>query len=138
MKKIFSFGLLLIFMLMYIKPYVPYIDYILNKEYIAENLCENKDKPKLNCHGQCHLKKEVEKVSEQEKETSDLPYSNPKEENKQQINLFVELADEIILKVKKEPTYFSYQDMESSFFQRFIIPPPKPAVTYQAGLCELV
>ena len=36
--------------------------YEINKEYIAANLCENKDKPELDCCGKCVLKKELKKV----------------------------------------------------------------------------
>ena len=34
--------------------------YELNKDYITELFCVNKDKPELKCHGKCHLKKQVE------------------------------------------------------------------------------
>lgn len=36
--------------------------YQLNKEYIAKNLCENRDKPKMNCCGKCYLKKQLRKI----------------------------------------------------------------------------
>jgi hypothetical protein len=32
-----------------------------NRTYIAQNLCENKSKPALNCRGKCYLKKQLEK-----------------------------------------------------------------------------
>lgn len=38
----------------------------LNKEYIAKNLCENRDKPAKKCCGKCYLKKQLKKVSEQD------------------------------------------------------------------------
>lgn len=38
-----------------------YVNHFINQEYIAENLCENRDEPKLNCNGKCHLKKELKK-----------------------------------------------------------------------------
>lgn len=31
-----------------------------NREYIAENLCENRDEPDSCCEGSCHLKKQLE------------------------------------------------------------------------------
>lgn len=37
----------------------PFINYAINKEYIARKLCVNKDKPKMNCNGKCHLKKQL-------------------------------------------------------------------------------
>ncbi len=33
--------------------------YELNKDYIANVLCINKDKPQLNCHGKCFLSKKI-------------------------------------------------------------------------------
>ncbi len=43
---------------------VVYLDFELNKEYIIENLCENRFKPELNCNGQCYLAKQLHKVAE--------------------------------------------------------------------------
>ena len=49
-----------------LKPVQPYVEYVLNQDYIAEFLCINKDKPKLQCNGKCHLVKEIEKQQENE------------------------------------------------------------------------
>lgn len=35
------------------------IDFLQNQESIAANLCENIDKPELNCEGRCYLKKRM-------------------------------------------------------------------------------
>lgn len=43
---------------------IVYLEYALNKEYIAANLCENKDKPAMHCSGKCQLKKQLAKASE--------------------------------------------------------------------------
>lgn len=40
--------------------------YQVRKEYIAKNLCVNKNKPKMHCNGKCHLKKQLKKASEQQ------------------------------------------------------------------------
>ncbi len=45
--------------------------YLLNKDYIKEVLCINKEKASMDCEGKCHLKKELEKDNGQDK-------SNPK------------------------------------------------------------
>lgn len=49
-----------------LRPVQPYVEYALNQDYIAEFLCINKDKPKLQCNGKCHLVKELEKQQEQD------------------------------------------------------------------------
>ena len=49
---------------------IPLIDYAINKDYIANNLCSNKNKPKMKCNGKCHLMKEMAKNSENDKDSS--------------------------------------------------------------------
>lgn len=49
-----------------LRPIQPYVEYIINQDYIAEFLCINKDKPKLECKGKCQLVKELEKQRENE------------------------------------------------------------------------
>ncbi len=45
-----------------VSPAVPVADYIINYKHISEDLCVNKDKPWMHCHGKCYLKKEIKKV----------------------------------------------------------------------------
>lgn len=40
----------------------------LNQKYIAEALCENKDKPQLHCNGHCYLMKKLEQAQEKQKQ----------------------------------------------------------------------
>lgn len=61
---------------MLIKPIIPVLDYVVNYDYIKNELCVNKEKPQLHCNGKCHLAKELAKAAEQEK-----PQSNDKKEN---------------------------------------------------------
>ena len=39
------------------------MEYYANYEYIAAVLCENKDKPYLECNGKCYLQKQLNKVN---------------------------------------------------------------------------
>lgn len=41
-------------------------DFYLNRDAIAQELCENKDKPQLKCKGNCALKKELERENKKE------------------------------------------------------------------------
>lgn len=43
------------------KPFWPVLDYMANYDYIVNTLCENRDKPELECNGKCHLSKELAK-----------------------------------------------------------------------------
>ncbi|MEC5142279.1 hypothetical protein [Chitinophaga sp. 212800010-3] len=38
-----------------------------NQTYIAKELCVNRDKPQMHCNGHCHLKKELDKDTQPEK-----------------------------------------------------------------------
>jgi len=51
------------YLLAWIVPYMPFIEYKLNKKYIAKVLCVNKDKAQMQCNGKCHLKKQLEKAN---------------------------------------------------------------------------
>ena len=53
-----------------LRPIQPYVEYVINQDYIAEFLCINKDKPKLECNGKCQLVKELEKQQDNEPFTS--------------------------------------------------------------------
>ena len=72
MKKIVLF----ISILMLARPAIPFMEYIINYDYIVKELCENKEKPQLKCNGKCHLKKELAKTAAVEKNsTSDKKLS---------------------------------------------------------------
>jgi hypothetical protein len=43
------------------------LEYKVNQDYIAKNLCENRNKPKLHCNGKCQLAK---KLTEDQKENA--------------------------------------------------------------------
>lgn len=67
MKSIFAYILALVFLLNVGGKVMIYFNFLINQDYIAANLCENKDKPVLKCHGKCHLAKEVAKEDKKEK-----------------------------------------------------------------------
>jgi hypothetical protein len=57
-------GILLLVLVAYlVLPVIPIVDYLINKDYIAKNLCVNRDKPKSCCKGKCHLVKQLKKTS---------------------------------------------------------------------------
>ena len=40
---------------MVFRPVAPVLDYMVNYDYIADELCVNRDRPELNCNGRCYL-----------------------------------------------------------------------------------
>lgn len=73
MARIVSILLLGIFTLSYtafsVRHSLPYLHYNLNKEYVAKNLCVNKDLPESTCQGKCYLKDQLKKSVTQENGT---------------------------------------------------------------------
>ncbi len=47
-------------------------NYFINQTEIAELFCINKEKPKLDCNGKCHLATQIDKIDEN---TDDTPFS---------------------------------------------------------------
>ncbi len=54
--------------LMLARPLWPIVEYVTNYDYIVTVLCENRDKPELQCNGQCYLSKQLAKESSENQE----------------------------------------------------------------------
>lgn len=61
MRKVFSITMTMLFLLVAFQQALIIVHFKLNQKNIEKEFCVNKAKPKLQCHGQCHLKKELEK-----------------------------------------------------------------------------
>ena len=62
MKKLVITHLLLnLYLLVLLQPALPVLEYLVNYDYIVNELCENRDKPILTCNGKCYLGDQVEK-----------------------------------------------------------------------------
>lgn len=73
------FGILfyLLYLLAMIRPLVPIIEYHSNYDYIANVLCENRDRPYLECNGKCYLEKQLKKTNHENHEhKSTVPQIN--------------------------------------------------------------
>jgi hypothetical protein len=67
------------------RPAFPFLDYVVNYQFITTELCENKNAPELHCNGKCHLKKELAKAYK-----NDTPSSNEKKsETVETVLLFI-------------------------------------------------
>ncbi|OWP79463.1 hypothetical protein [Flavobacterium oreochromis] len=62
-----KFTLLIVIFSLLLRPVVPVFSYVINYDHISRVLCENKNKPQLECNGKCYLKKQMAKESEEEK-----------------------------------------------------------------------
>lgn len=55
--------------------------YQVNKTYIAKNLCENRNKPKMHCNGKCQLRKKLQQLEQGHSEHSSTLVKIDKLEN---------------------------------------------------------
>jgi len=58
--------LLVLYLVALIRPISPFIEYLINREYIANVLCVNKNNPEIKCNGKCYLNKQLKKANEAE------------------------------------------------------------------------
>ncbi len=72
-KQLLTYFFFTVYLLAMLKPMLPIIDYYVNYSYIAAQLCENKDKPILDCNGKCYVAKEIEKNSKSNNQDTIVP-----------------------------------------------------------------
>src|SRR4051794_33453797 len=65
MKFILVPILLLVLLTQTFSKWVVVVEYRLNKNFIAQNLCINKARPKLHCNGKCQMMKRLTAEEEQ-------------------------------------------------------------------------
>jgi len=56
-----------------VRPLTPIIEYQLNYDYITTILCENVDRPYLECNGKCYLIDRISETSKQSQEQNTMP-----------------------------------------------------------------
>lgn len=110
-------------LVMLLKPAWPLVEYIVNYDYIVENLCENKDKPMLNCNGKCYLaKKFAQESEEKEKNPFDSKLS------KLELPIINSIDQQIISLPFFESTVNQYEwhsRMNSTLYAQDILHPPQ-------------
>lgn len=103
------------------------IDYLLNKAEITELFCVNKEKPKLQCNGKCHLTQELKKIESTNEEKPLLPLNN--NVNLELIFILVEnninFQNISNLLSRNNTPYFN---IKSSYIKAIVIPPPQQFV----------
>lgn len=98
---------------------IVFMQFFVHQDYIAKNLCENKEKPELKCNGHCHLNKALEK--EHKKDSENLL------NEKQEIVLFLTQIEFSVKLEKMEQVaakYFHYNDPRGSNISFDIFHPP--------------
>lgn len=63
MKQIKAILFIVLYVVALARPIAPLMDYLINYDYISEELCENKETPTLECNGKCYLAKQFQAES---------------------------------------------------------------------------
>lgn len=125
MKKLVITHLLLnLYLLVLVQPAIPVLEYLINYDYIVNELCENREKPIQTCNGKCYLGDQVEKQLDLDPDPQ-LPLP-PKVDLEKFITLGVEFDHDISdpkVVYQTLPTY--YKGLESQLRGDSLLRPPQ-------------
>jgi len=110
------------YLIAWLRPIMPFIEYEINKKYIAEVLCKNKDKLEMHCNGKCYLKKQLKKANEI---PEDQPLSAPVINIRELITLLSEIKLQCLKQIDINKTIVPYIVNYSFLFYNKIFHPPK-------------
>lgn len=97
--------------------------YQLNKNYITQVYCENKDKPTMHCDGKCHLEKTLEKTTKEKKSSDSI--LNRLTEEVIAINNIVNIHPIVLQQIKNIITYKKYNFLYYFNFENHPLKPPQ-------------
>lgn len=121
-----SYVILFVALIMLIKPLWPVGEYIMNYDYIVNVLCENKDKPELQCNGKCYL---AQMLADESQQNENSPFGKEQSKTKIQHVVFFQLLPLLDLEFsfdsKKENNFKIYQTLISTLFTSDITQPPE-------------
>ena len=117
MKKLLTISLLVFILLSSFGQSVILVHYLINQNYYATVLCENKAKPKMNCHGKCRMMKEMKE--QEKKEQSPAAPIKEKQETVQYFQKITEFAFDIVTEIKKSNSFYLFPKTESVSFSIF-------------------
>ena len=122
--RIYSIFYLAIITCYIVRPVMPYIEYAVNKEYIAKYLCIYKDIPGNKCQGKCHLHKELQKNAESNKSDQNGNNNQNNQNNKIDDHL---MAVNVILQPVQKTINIIFKNICSTIldFSNPVFTPPK-------------
>lgn len=104
MKRFITYLFLGAFLLHAASRMIVYFNFWLNQEFIAENLCENREKPQMECNGMCHLKKELDKDDERKQQ-----------DNKQQVEVMLFIQSGYRYEIEKTASFLIEKQRNYAF-----------------------
>mgnify|MGYP006206130183 CR=1 FL=1 len=108
MKKAFSIIMTMLFLLVSFQQALIIVHFKLNQQNIEQEFCVNKAKPELQCHGKCHLKKELAKSAADEQSPADK-----KQNSKQEMEVL--FYQETPIFYQKMPVVFTDKNVNASY-----------------------
>lgn len=96
-----------------------------NKQRIAEELCENRNRPELHCNGQCVLMKKLKALEDREAKGAGDSHANPKAET-----VVFLLPESIALRAPTKPKTTDPIPQEATYhylYSRDNFHPPRPS-----------
>ena len=98
--------------------------YQVNKTYIAQKLCENRNKPKMHCNGKCQLRKKMQQLDQESPSNSSVPVKTDKiailefllPENQASLNN--------PFSILKKPIIF-YDKQYTFYYSNYLLKPPR-------------
>ena len=118
MQKINALILTAIFIFILVKPVIPYLEYMVRKDWIIEKFCINKERPDMQCNGKCHLEKQLSKEAD---EPDQQPPDQPRKEDRVRLEYLVPVYNQETslqgkkLAVIKHLTCYSFRYLPSIF-----------------------
>ena len=120
--KIVVIGFILSLVFNLVLPSIVLVEFKMNQDFIAENLCVEKEIKESTCNGKCHLKKELKKVEKK----SEVPYQNKLAlESEISVLYYQEINKFILLDSRNiNPIYFQLKSKPFSGFNQVLLRPP--------------
>lgn len=119
LKSLFAIVIVSAIFTQTISKLVILINFQINKEYIAKNLCEKKEEEENCCQGSCHLKKELAEDEERNDEATNT--GKLKFEKSEYCISFLKIG---LFKNLKERFVYDHSDQILSGFRSQLLRPP--------------
>lgn len=122
MKRIIAITIFIALLMQTASRLVIIAQFYINRDYIAKNLCVNRNKPQMNCCGRCYLRK---KLKQDEKNSNSTSLKNDKF---QELAFFVPIRLKIIfIQWLNDKTYYLAREKfyQFQYSSNFFHPPAR-------------
>lgn len=125
MKKVFSITMIILFLLVSFQQALIIVHFKLNQQRIEQEFCINKSKPELQCHGKCHLKKDLENS-----ENSNLALNSLEKKVDLVLTSNIDFKFKTAKKINSNSNVFYKEKERLDPFLKVFVPPPNYCNSY--------